>query len=198
MRTYSAYRALTRLYPRQFRDRYRDDLIQHHADLTRNRGSAAAWLRTGPDLIVTIPRYHLETTMNQHHATSTLNGIVAATAVGGLIAIVTIDSYVGAALLGVALVIAVSQRSHLAQAIRVCDSDRRRHRLRVAAFLAFVTVADVAVAFADIGNDDHWGTRAVVYGVISYAAAGAAVCYLIAGILTRKTPPSLIAEPAIH
>ena len=66
----------------------------------------------------------------------------------------------------------------------------------MAALLALVTVADVAIAFADIGNDDHWGARAVIYGAISYAAAGGAACYLIAGLLTRKTPPRVIPEVA--
>ena len=59
MRSAPLYRGLTLLYPREFRHRYRDDLIQHHADLTRDRGRAAAWSRSGLDLIVTIPRYAL-------------------------------------------------------------------------------------------------------------------------------------------
>lgn len=197
MNTHPVYRALTLLYPREFRDRYRDDLIQHHADLTHRRGRVAAWARTGPDLIITIPRYNLETTMSPRHATSTLNVTVVAFAIAGLIAIITVDRYIGAALLAVAGIIAVSQRSQLARAIRVRDTDRRHRRLKMAGVLAAVAAADVAVGFADIGNDDHWGARAVVYGAISYAAAGAAICYLIAGLLTRKTPSSPIAEPAM-
>jgi len=128
MRSAPLYRGLTLLYPRQFRNRYRDDLIQHHADLTRDRGRAAAWSRSGLDLIVTIPRYHLETAMNPQHTTNALNVIVAALGIAGLLAIVTVYSFIGAALLVVATVLAVSQRSQLARSIRVRDSDRRRHR----------------------------------------------------------------------
>lgn len=38
MNSHSVYRALTVLYSRKFCDRYRDDLIQHHADLAGRRG----------------------------------------------------------------------------------------------------------------------------------------------------------------
>ncbi len=198
MSDHPAYRALTLLYPRQFRVHYRDDLIQHHADLVRSRGRFAAWVRTGLDLVITVPRYHLETTMNQRHATNTLNATVAALVVAGLMAIIIVDSYVGAVLLALAAIIGVTQRSNLAQALRVSDSDRRHHRFKMAAFFALVAAADTAIGFADLANDDSWGTRAVIYGAISYAAGGAAICYLIAGILTRKTPRRPLAKPALH
>ena len=190
------YRALTLLYPREFRHHYRDDLLQHHADLTRDRGRVAAWSRTGLDLIITIPRYHLETAMNPRHATTALNVVVATLAIAGLMAIVAVDSYIGAAILATAAVIAVSQRSQLARAIRVRDTDRRRHRLKMAAFLALITVADTAIGFADLANEEHWGTKAVIYGAISYAAGGATICYLIAGLFTRKTPHHTMPAPA--
>jgi putative Mn2+ efflux pump MntP len=189
---------LTLLYPREFRSRYRDDLIQYHADLTRDRGRAAAWSRSGLDLIVTIPRYNLETAMTPRHTTSALNVIVAALGIAGLMAVVAVSPpYIGAALLAVAAVLAVSQRSQLARSIRVRDSDRRRHRLKMAAFFALVTVADVAIASADLPNDYSWGTEAVIYGVVSFAAAGATICFLIAGLLTRKDPQRVITEPAM-
>ena len=197
MRSAPLYRGLTLLYPREFRNRYRDDLIQHHADLTRDRGRAAAWSRSGLDLIVTIPRYHLETATNPHHSTNALNVIVAALGIAGLLAVVAVDSFIGAALLVVAAVLAISQRSQLARAIRVHDSDRRRHRLKMAAFFAVITVADVAIGFADLANDESWGLKAVIYGAISYIAAGATICYLIAGLLTRKSRNHMITEPAV-
>ena len=197
MRSAPLYRGLTLLYPQQFRNRYRDDLIQHHADLTRDRGRAAAWSRSGLDLIVTIPRYHLETATNPHHSTNALNVIVAALGIAGLLAVVAVDSFIGAALLVVAAVLAISQRSQLARAIRVHDSDRRRHRLKMAAFFAVITVADVAIGFADLANDESWGLKAVIYGAISYIAAGATICYLIAGLLTRKSRNHMITEPAV-
>lgn len=197
MRSAPLYRGLTLLYPRDFRHRYRDDLILHHADLTRDRGRAAAWARSGLDLIVTIPRYHLETAMNSRHTTSALNVIIAALGIAGLMVILAVDSYIGVALLAVAVVLAVSQRSQLARSIRVHDSDRRRHRLKLAAFFAVITVADVAIASADLPNDYSWGVKAVIYGAVSFAAAGATICYLVAGLLTRKSPYHRITEPAM-
>ena len=199
MNSHPTYRALTLLYPREFRDRYRDDLIQHHADLTHSRGRASAWLRTGLDLIITIPRYHLETAMNPRHATNTLNAIVATFAIAGLMAIVAVgDSRIGAVLLAGAALLAVSQRTELARSIRVRDTDRRHHRLKLAAIFAAIAVADTAIGFADLADEEHWGTKAVIYGAISYAAAGAAICYLLAGLLTRKGSNGMTAEPAMR
>jgi hypothetical protein len=37
------YRALLRLYPRQFRRDYGDDLVRHFGDLVTDRGTRAAW-----------------------------------------------------------------------------------------------------------------------------------------------------------
>jgi hypothetical protein len=104
MNGYPVYRALTLLYPREFRRRYRDDLIQHHADLSRERGRAAAWPRTGLDLVITIPRYRLETAMNPRHTTTALNAVVAVLAIVGLLATLAVDSSIGAAFLVVAAV----------------------------------------------------------------------------------------------
>lgn len=198
MNSHPTYRALTLLYPREFRDRYRDDLIQHHADLTHRRGPASAWLRTGLDLIITIPRYHLETAMNPRHATNTLNAIVAAIAIVGLMAVVAVGNLIGVALLIGAALLTVSQRTQLARSTRVCDTDRRHHRLKLAAVFAALAVADTAIGFADLANEDHWGTKAVIYGAISYAAAGAAICYLVAGLLTRKGSHGMTAQPAMR
>jgi len=198
MNNHPTYRALTLLYPREFRNRYRDDLIQHHADLTHSRGRASAWLRTGLDLIITIPRYHLETAMNPRHAASALNAIVATFAIAGLMAIVAVDSLIGAVLLAGAALLALSQRTQLARSIRVCDTDRRHHRLKLAAIFAAIAVAGTAIGFADLANEEHWGTKAVIYGAISYAAAGAAICYLLAGLLTRKGSHGMTGEPAMR
>lgn len=135
--------------------------------------------------------------MPPRHTTSALNVIVAALGIAGLMAVVAVGPPIGAALLVVAAVLAISQRSQLARAIRVRDSDRRRHRLKMAAFFAVVTVADVVIGLADLGNDESWGTKAVIYGAVSYAAAGATICFLIAGLLTRRSPHHVITEPAI-
>ena len=53
------------------------------------------------------------------------------------------------------------------------------------------------VQLRDLANDESWGTKAVVYGAISYAAGGATICYLIAGLLTRKSTHHTITHAAM-
>jgi hypothetical protein len=72
------YRALTRLYPKAFRVRYGDDLVMHFADLVERDGPVAAWHRTALDLLVTVPRYRLESVMNTRRTTATLAALVVA------------------------------------------------------------------------------------------------------------------------
>lgn len=64
----AAYRMLIRLYPRGFRDRYRDDLSQHFHDLVTERGARAAWARTAMDLAVTYLIVGLLTPKTDQHA----------------------------------------------------------------------------------------------------------------------------------
>ncbi len=58
-------------------------------------------------------------------------------------------------------------------------------------------MAAVVIGFADLDNDESWGTKAVIYGAVSYAAAGATICFRIAGLLTRESPHDMIIEPAL-
>ncbi|MEO8693297.1 MAG: hypothetical protein ABI658_07250 [Acidimicrobiales bacterium] len=108
------YRALTRLYPRDFRARYRDDLVQHFADLVDDHGVRVAWTRTAIDLIVTVPRYRLEVIMNERHGTVTLAVAITLLAGGGLLS-VPAGIYPGIVLLPLAGVLAIGQRSALAR-----------------------------------------------------------------------------------
>lgn len=54
----------------------------------------------------------------------------------------------------------------------------------------------MAIGFADLADEEHWGTRAVIYGAISYAAA--TIFHLIDGLLTRKSPHNMITQPAMQ
>ena len=67
----------------------------------------------------------------------------------------------------------------------------------MAAFFAVVTAAHVAIGFADLANDESWGVKAVIYGAVSYVAAVATICFLIAGLLTRRSPHQMTTEPAM-
>ena len=50
-----AYRVLLRIYPHEFRDRFRDDLERDFADLLAARGRRAAWRAVLPDLVRSLP-----------------------------------------------------------------------------------------------------------------------------------------------
>jgi hypothetical protein len=59
------YRALTRLYPRSFRDQYREDLAVLFSDQISDEAPVAVWARTIRDLAVTVPAHHLEAVMRR-------------------------------------------------------------------------------------------------------------------------------------
>ena len=68
------YRALVRLYPKEFRRHYGNDLLQNFVDLLGRDGAARTWPRVMVDLVLTVPRYRLETVMNQRQSTAALGG----------------------------------------------------------------------------------------------------------------------------
>ena len=179
------YRSLLRLYPGSFRSHYGDDLVQQFADLVRDRGARAAWARTGVDLIVTVPRYRLETIMNEQHSATTVNIGITLLAVGGAVGVLT-DFYPGIVLFAAALGLAVVQRSTIARAIRTPDSDRRRHRLVLAAVLGAVFVACYVAFNLLIG--ESWTIRETLLCLVGTPAMFGAIVFLIAGLLTPRSP----------
>lgn len=189
MTHHGTYRALTLLYPKAFRDRYRDDLTQAHDALIADLGPTRAWGRAGLDLLVTVPRYRLETLMDNRNSNTALNVIVGALVVLGAV-VPTIG--IGFALIPIALavIIVVSQRTNLAESLRAPDTNRRRRRLITSATLAALSVLVVAVFIADIGRDDEWGDRWVVYNLVFTVTAAASVIYLVVGLLTKKSRPA--------
>jgi hypothetical protein len=181
------YRSLVRLYPSSFRGHYGDDLVQHFADLVADRGAPAAWARTGVDLIVTVPRYRLESIMNDQRSATSLNVAITLLAAGGVMSVLT-GLYPGLVLLLGALALAVAQRSTLARAIRTPDSNRRRRRLATAAVLTLVFLASIASFSQAISDEDISGTSLVVHNAIGVPAMIGAVVFLIVGLLTPRTP----------
>lgn len=182
----SVYRSLVRLYPRDFRARYADDLVQHFADLVTDRGAGKAWARTGIDLIVTVPRYRLECVMTDQHSATTLNVALALLASGGALSLLT-GVYPGAVLLVVAVVLAVAQRGTLARAIRTPDSNRRRRRLGTAAFLGVVFVATMVSYMRAVGEEHVSGASLVVHNAIGVPAMVGAIVFLVVGVFTPRT-----------
>ena len=187
------YRSLVRLYPREFRHEYGEDLVAHYDDLLHDRGARAARARTALDLAITIPRYHLEHVMTEQHSAIALTIAIGGFAAGGFLSLLT-GVYPGILFFAVAAVLAVAQRSTLARALRVPNSNLRRRRLQTAAVLGALFVALYVVYLATIG--DTWTTRETVLASVGTLSMFGAVGFLIAGLLTPRTPDRGIAPSA--
>jgi hypothetical protein len=179
------YRSLLVLYPRDFRDRYTDDLVQTLTDLSGELGPRRAFRRVTLDLVVTVPRYRLETLMNDRRSSTVLTVAIVVMAVAGITS-VFVGLYPGVVLVPLAGVLAITQRSNLARSIdAVDDTGLRRKRLRTASVLAASLPVIYLVSLPILGN--HWGTDAVVAFGLWVGVLIAAVCYAIAGISTPKS-----------
>jgi hypothetical protein len=179
------YRSLLLLYPRDFRDRYTDDLVQTLTDLSGELGPRRAWRRVALDLVVTVPRYRLETLMSDKRSSTLLTVAITVMAVAGITS-VFVGLYPGVVLVPLAVVVAITQRSKLARSIDAVDGTRlRRKRLRTAAVLAASLPVIYLVSLPILG--DQWGTDAVVAFGLWVGVLIAAVCYFIAGISTPKS-----------
>ncbi len=180
-----AYRSLLVLYPRDFRDRYSDDLVQTLTDLSAELGPRRAWRRVTLDLIVTVPRYRLETLMKEEHSSTVLTVAIIGMACAGIIS-PFIGLYLGVLLVPLAAVVAITQRSRLARSMDAVDASRlRRKRLRIAAVLAVSLPVIYLVSLPILG--DEWGTDAKVAFGLWTAVLIAAVFYFVSGITTPKS-----------
>jgi len=182
------YRSLLWLYPREFRREYGDDLVQNFADLLALNGVRAAWSRTSIDLIITVPRYRLETIMSEQKSATTINIALFVLCALAALSLSTGNYPLSALLFIVALVLAFVQRGALAQAIRTLDHNRRRSRLRVAASLAVVTAISMSVWLYDL-QDGEMSSLSLTFLVGVPAMLGTFV-YLIVGLLTPRESAS--------
>lgn len=184
------YRACINLYPPTFRRHYREDLVQQFDDLIVDKGRRGACLRTGLDLVITVPNYRLERIMSQQHSATTLVVIISLVAAAGVISLLT-GVYPGLIFLGAAMVLAVAQRSALAKALRTPVAGLRRRRLTISAVLAVVFVVSAGIYAVVIG--DTWTLReTILAGVGTLAMIGAPI-FLIVGLLTPKADAQLVA-----
>lgn len=183
---HGVYRSLQWLYPTRFRLSYGADLSQAFDDLAADRGHAAAWRRTALDLIITVPRYRLESVMTPSQSNTTLTlGLVALVA-GGVLSVL-IGLYPGIVLIGVAVVLGITQRTRLARSIRTPDTNRRRRRLVTAGALAGVSVLSIATYSYDLSDDKISTASLLLLSSIGSAAMIGTLVYLLIGLLTPKT-----------
>jgi len=174
------------LYPRDFRDRYSDDLVQTLTDLCAELGPRRAWRRVTLDLVVTVPHYRMETIMKEQHRATVLTVATAVMASAGIISPL-IGLPLGVLLVPLAAVVAITQRGRLARSMDAVDASRlRRKRLRIAAILAGSLPVIFLVSLPILG--DEWGTDAIVAFGLWTAVLIAAVSYFVSGITTPKSP----------
>ena len=183
----SVYRALVRLYPRQFRDHYGADLVLHFEDLVHRDGVSRAWCRTTVDLLVTVPRYRLETIMNPPRSTTGIVLLVPVLALAGLLGYFA--GFAPALLLVVISIgVAVAERGRLASSLRASTSSRRRHLLSTSGLLILASLATLYVGFADLDGDDSWSPpRVLFYNALFFTLLIAA---LVCGIMGFRAPRS--------
>ncbi len=146
------YPLLLRLYPAEFRDEYGDDMVLLFDDLVAEHGIFPTVRRTAVDLMVTVPRYRLESAMNESRVTPLLTACISLLTIVGLAAPMIGLLWVGPAALALALGLAVANRSRLARAIRTPRTATRGSRLRGAGVCALVFAASAgawAVAVSD-------------------------------------------------
>ena len=177
------------LYPRDFRDRYSDDLVQTLTDLSAELGPRRAWRRVTLDLVVTVPRYRMETLMKQEHSSTVLIVATVAMACAGIISLfadLPLGLPLGVLLVPLAAVVLITQRGKLARSMDAVDASRlRRKRLRIAGVLAMSLPVIYLVSLPILG--DEWGTDAIVAFGLWTAVLIAAVSYFVAGITTPKS-----------
>ncbi|MEO8363886.1 MAG: hypothetical protein ABI570_05850 [Ilumatobacteraceae bacterium] len=180
------YESMLWLYPRDFRRQYRSDLVQNFNDLLEERGVRATWTCTSVDLIVTVPRYRLESIMSEHSSTTTINTALAVLSVGGTLALftgfypITLLFWIGA------IVLSYVQRGALARAIRTPSINRRRNRLGKAAVLAMICAAALFSYFNDLNDEKISTASLLIHNAIGNTAMIGAVVYFIMGLFTPR------------
>lgn len=181
------YRALVRLYPRDFRRAYSNDLVQLFADLAERDGAAAAWRRTLVDLAVTVPRYRLETVMSTGRPTAAVAVIAAIVAAltMALVALFATGFGLVVALVAVLVVagIAVVRRSSLGRSLRPPASGSRRRAWILSGVFALVAIAVLAIGMVDLGGDDHWPAgKLAMYNLAFFGAGIAALATFVVAL----------------
>ncbi len=185
------YRALLHLYPKAFRVHYGDDLTMHFADLVARDGPAAAWRRTALDLLVTVPRYRMESVMTSRRTTISLVSLVVALTAAAVGAFAAGFAPVGVIALVIAVALAVGERSRLARNMRPASREHHRRILRWAAVLGACAVASLAVGLMDLGDRDSWPAgRVIAYNLVFFSTATGALACIAASLRRPHTTTS--------
>ncbi|CAN5609503.1 hypothetical protein BH10ACT2_BH10ACT2_26920 [soil metagenome] len=183
------YRRLVNLYPAEFRREFRADLEQYFVDLHADRGACAVWARTALDLIITVPRYRLESVMSERSTSVSL--IVApavAASIGALSVISGVVPIAGLAFLVLAALFLVVRSSNLVRALRVPSAHKnlRKQRLTIAMVLGGVFIGSLVVYMIALSDERIDGGTLIGVNAIGVPAMFGTIVFLIAGLLTPK------------
>ena len=189
MGSHRLYRALLTLYPADFRREYGEDMVQHLDDLIVDGGPARARARSRVtlDLLVTVPRYRLESLMDERRGNTVLwvalGGLLVASAAAVLTGI-----YPALVMLVPAAALATAQRSRLAHSLRALDPDLRRRRFRRSALCAVVFAASIVGYAIALADDQIGGFSLIFFNLVGTTAMVAAAVLLVMAMLTPRRP----------
>src|SRR5262245_26064394 len=74
----NAYGVLLRLYPRDFREEYGEDMAQLHLNQLRDESASRVWARTVLDVALTVPSIRLEAHMSRGTSAPVIYGTATA------------------------------------------------------------------------------------------------------------------------
>jgi hypothetical protein len=189
-RSIAAYRHLTSLYPKSFRDEYRDDLVAVFTEQLDNEHTAHVWLFAVHDLIISIPSQHLEARMNRSASQSvTLIATVAmiAALVLGVVAGTgpVVGVFVWCAI--VALVVATLARKASRRTSGVDLGSTSRWRTYLAAGIVLLTSAVVVINVPPYNDRQLPGIVWVLMMMSLVTSVGLITVGITMGIAGRST-----------
>lgn len=185
----AVYRRLLALYPRSFRREYAGELVRVFDDLIAHCGPSRAWRRTVVDLLVTVPRYRLESLMSPRRADTTLYSVTAVVSVLAVLGVTT-GFFAGGVVLALAAVLLLFvSGSRLARANRPPDGRRRRRLLVASGVLAGTWLIATVAMWIELADDASWhGGKLVLYNAVFFVTALSAVVCLVVGVRTPHPP----------
>lgn len=124
--------------------------------------------------------------MTEQHSNTVLRVLIGLFAAAGLASLMTPVGPPSLILFAVAIVLAVTQRSALSRALRIPNSNLRRRRLQTAAALGGIFVLSYGIFILTVG--DSWTITDTLLALVGTPAMIAAPLFLLAGLLTPRTP----------
>lgn len=172
----AAYRALTRLYPRQLRHQYGADLVLLLEDQLRDESSVRVVGRTVLDLAISVPTCHLEAHMNRP-SPSIVTSVLAVLSVASLLTAIVIGSTVSGLALGLLVALSIGSVALVAaRRSRPLTAERplSEHwwKFLAAGVGSVALFAAVTTAIGELPSGGWYFGMAVLFTALATVAAG--------------------------